>query len=315
MSYKEIAKEILEIEISALQKLIEQDLTDFDNIIELMLNCKGKIIVSGMGKSGHIGKKISSTFASTGTPSYFVHPAEASHGDLGMIDKNDIVLLLSNSGETSELKDIISYTKRNNIKSFAITKSRNSTLGKSCDFVLELPNVKEACSLGLAPTTSTTSTLALGDCLAVCLLQEKDFGTDDFKNFHPGGKLGSQLLKASDIMINGNKLPLVNTGTMLSNALIEMENKRFGCVGVVDDNDLIGIFTDGDLLRNISIDIKSKKIDDIMTKNPITVNTHTIGSEILAIMQEKNISAVFVVENKSVLGLVHFHDLLKSGVA
>jgi len=315
MSYKEIAKEILEIEISALQKLIEQDLTDFDNIIELMLNCKGKIIVSGMGKSGHIGKKISSTFASTGTPSYFVHPAEASHGDLGMIDKNDIVLLLSNSGETSELKDIISYTKRNNIKSFAITKSRNSTLGKSCDFVLELPNVKEACSLGLAPTTSTTSTLVLGDCLAVCLLQEKDFGTDDFKNFHPGGKLGSQLLKASDIMINGNKLPLVNTGTMLSKALIEMENKRFGCVGVVDDNDLIGIFTDGDLLRNISIDIKSKKIDDIMTKNPITVNTDTIGSEILAIMQEKNISAVFVVENKSVLGLVHFHDLLKSGVA
>ncbi|MGB1360967.1 MAG: KpsF/GutQ family sugar-phosphate isomerase [Alphaproteobacteria bacterium] len=315
MTHKKVANKVLELEIKGLQYLLDNNAPDFDNIIEIMLNCTGRVVVSGMGKSGHIGKKISATLASTGTPSYFVHPAEASHGDLGMITECDVLLLLSNSGETAELMDIISYAKRNSIKSIAITKSKDSTLGKGCDCVLELPAVEEACSLGLAPTTSTTATLALGDCLAVCLLEAKGFSASDFGKYHPGGKLGSQLLKASDIMISGDKLPLVEKGTTVLKSLKEMETKRVGCVGVLDGNNLVGIFTDGDLLRNISNDMDKKIIDDIMTKNPIVVSKETVASEILSIMQTKNIGAVFVVDNEQVSGLVHFHYLLKAGVA
>ena len=315
MTHIKVANRVLALEAKALSVLSDTLGADFDNAVDVILSCKGRVVVSGMGKSGHIGAKIASTLASTGTQSVFVHPAEASHGDLGMVSQDDVVLLLSNSGETTELGDFINYVTRYGIKSISITKIKTSTLGSATDICLELPNVAEACPLGLAPTTSTTATLALGDALAVCLIDAKGFSANDFKQFHPGGKLGQQLLYVRDIMQSGDVLPLVAAGTTIKDSVSVMQEKRLGCVGVVENEVLLGIFTDGDLLRNISNDVLDQKIDALMNSNPITVTSNTLAGELLSIMESKKISAVFVVDNNVVTGIVHFHYLLKAGVA
>ena len=315
MTHVKVANRVLTLEAEGLKVLSDSLGADFNNVVDMIQECTGRVVVSGMGKSGHVGAKIAATLASTGTPSIFVHPAEASHGDLGMVSSDDIVLLLSNSGETLELNDFITYVKRHNIKSVSITKMKTSTLGSSTDICLVLPNVAEACSLGLAPTTSTQATLALWDALAVCLIEAKGFSADDFKKFHPGGKLGQQLLYASDVMQTGDSLPFVNLGASMTDALAVMQDRRLGCIAVVTGTVLNGIFTDGDLLRNISNDILNKNIDDVMITKPITVAPNTLAGEVLSIMQNNKISTVFVVKNNHVIGILHFHDLLKAGVA
>ncbi len=312
----QIAKKVLEDEIKGLNALKNEINGDFTKALEMISNLKGRVILSGMGKSGHIANKIAATFASTGTPAFFVHPSEASHGDLGMITENDAVIVISNSGESVELKDIVAYTKRFNIPTIAIVSNPKSTLAKASDIVLLLPKVPEACPLGMAPTTSTTMTLALGDCLAVCLLQRKGFTLDDFKLRHPGGKLGAKLLKAENLMHSGDKIPLASEKEQMKDVLITMSAKGFGCVCVVDDNKKMqGIITDGDLRRTMCNDFLLLKAWQIMTKNPVTISPDTLAVEALRIMNEKKITALFVVENKVPLGILHMHDCLRAGVA
>lgn len=312
------AKRTIDKEVEALH-MMEDDLDDtLTKALDLMQSTKGRVIVTGMGKSGHVGSKIAATLASTGTPSFFVHPGEASHGDLGMLTKDDIVLAISNSGETKELSDIILYCKRYDIPLIAITKNPNSTLGKTGDILLKLPDDGEACPLGLAPTSSTTATMVLGDILAVCLLERKGFSKTDFRQRHPGGKLGSYLLKVSDLMHKDKEMPLVKTGTPLQTALLEMTSKMLGCVGIVsNDNKLLGIITDGDLRRNLSPDMLTKTADEIMTPNPKCVGPDVLAAEAINTMNTtgKGITQLFVVENQSPIGIIHMHDCLRAGVA
>lgn len=312
------AKRTIDKEIEAL-RMMEDELGDtLPQALDLMQSTKGRVIVTGMGKSGHVGSKIAATLASTGTPSFFVHPGEASHGDLGMLTKEDIVLAISNSGETKELSDIILYCKRYDIPLIAITKNPNSTLGKMGDILLKLPDDGEACPLGLAPTSSTTATMVLGDILAVCLLERRGFSKTDFRQRHPGGKLGSYLLKVSDLMHKDNEMPLVKTGTPLQTALLEMTSKMLGCVGIVsNDNKLIGIITDGDLRRNLSADMLTKTADDIMTHNPKCVGPDILAAEAINTMNNtgKGITQLFVVEDQKPIGIIHMHDCLRAGVA
>jgi arabinose-5-phosphate isomerase len=277
----------------------------------------GRVIVTGMGKSGHVGRKIASTLSSTGTPAYFVHPGEASHGDLGVIsDKTDIILALSWSGETAELRDLIDYAKRFRVPLIAITSQANSALAQAADISLILPAAPEACPNGLAPTTSTLMQLALGDALAVALLESRGFTALDFKALHPGGKLGASLTFVRDIMHEGEKLPLVKNGTLMSDAIVEMSAKGFGCVGVLDDSgNLSGIVTDGDLRRHMRADLLSSTVDQVMTKNPKSARADQLAAEVLEHLNASNITALFVVENKKPVGLVHLHDLLRIGVA
>ena len=312
------AKRTIDKEIEAL-RMMEDELGDtLPQALDLMQSTKGRVIVTGMGKSGHVGSKIAATLASTGTPSFFVHPGEASHGDLGMLTKEDIVLAISNSGETKELSDIILYCKRYDIPLIAITKNPNSTLGKMGDILLKLPDDGEACPLGLAPTSSTTATMVLGDILAVCLLERRGFSKTDFRQRHPGGKLGSYLLKVSDLMHKDKEMPLVKTGTPLQTALLEMTSKMLGCVGIVsNDNKLIGIITDGDLRRNLSADMLTKTADDIMTHNPKCVGPDILAAEAINTMNTtgKGITQLFVVEDQKPIGIIHMHDCLRAGVA
>ncbi len=312
------AKRTIDKEVEALH-MMEDELDDtLTKALDLMQSTKGRVIVTGMGKSGHVGSKIAATLASTGTPSFFVHPGEASHGDLGMLTKDDIVLAISNSGETKELSDIILYCKRYDIPLIAITKNPNSTLGKTGDILLKLPDDGEACPLGLAPTSSTTATMVLGDILAVCLLERKGFSKTDFRQRHPGGKLGSYLLKVSDLMHKDKEMPLVKTGTPLQTALLEMTSKMLGCVGIVsNDNKLLGIITDGDLRRNLSPDMLTKTADEIMTPNPKCVGPDVLAAEAINTMNTtgKGITQLFVVENQSPIGIIHMHDCLRAGVA
>jgi arabinose-5-phosphate isomerase len=277
----------------------------------------GRVIVTGMGKSGHVGRKIASTLSSTGTPAYFVHPGEASHGDLGVIsDKSDVILALSWSGETAELRDLVNYANRFGVVLIAVTSQENSALAQAADISLILPAAQEACPHGLAPTTSTLMQLALGDALAVALLESRGFTALDFKALHPGGKLGASLTFVRDIMHTGEKLPMVGTGTPMSSAIVEMSAKGFGCVGVEDGSGtLLGIVTDGDLRRHMRADLLSSKVDDVMTRNPKTARTDQLASEVLEHLNASNITALFVVENKKPVGLVHLHDLLRIGVA
>ena len=262
MENKDIAsaKRTIDKEVEAL-RMMEGELDDtLSKALDVMQNAKGRVIITGMGKSGHIGSKIAATLASTGTPSFFVHPGEASHGDLGMLTTDDVVVAISNSGETRELSDIILYCKRYGIPLISITKNPNSTLGKTGDILLKLPDDGEACPLGLAPTSSTTATLVLGDILAVCLLERKGFSKTDFRQRHPGGKLGSFLQKVSDLMHKGGEMPLVKEGTPMQNALLEMTSKMLGCVGIVGgDGRLLGSITDGDLRRCLAPDIAAKR--------------------------------------------------------
>lgn len=284
--------------------------------IALIVAAKGRVIVSGIGKSGHVGRKIASTLASTGTPASFVHPSEASHGDLGMITPQDVVIMLSNSGESAELRDMLDYAKRFAVPLIAITSREDGSLAKAADVVLLCPQAQEACSIGLAPTTSTLLQLALGDALAIALLDDKGFSPADFRAFHPGGKLGAQLKHVGDIMRGPAALPLVYSGSDMGAALVVMSSKSFGCVGVIaKSGDLLGIITDGDLRRHMSPSLLQKTVDDIMTKSPKTISTDMLASEALERLNAAKITSVFVVdENLRPVGLVHIHDLLRIGV-
>ncbi len=284
--------------------------------LEQIRSVSGRVIVTGMGKSGHVGRKIAATLASTGTPAYFVHPGEASHGDLGVISPDDAIIALSWSGETAELRDLTDYAKRFRVALIAVTAYAESTLARAADIALVLPAAKEACPLGLAPTTSTLMQLALGDALAVALFESRGFTALQFKEFHPGGKLGASLTFVRDIMHEGASMPLVATGTRMSEALVEMTGKGFGCVGVTDANGaLSGIVTDGDLRRHMRDDLLSSPVDAVMTKNPRSVRPDQLAAEALEILNSRKVTALFVVESTKPVGLVHVHDLLRIGVA
>ena len=307
----------IDSEIQTLEELkktlYSEDLT---SALDLMQNSKGRIIVTGMGKSGHIGRKIAASLASTGTPSFFVHPAEASHGDLGMITEDDVVIAISNSGESRELIDIINYCKRFGISIVAITKNPDSSLGKAGTIVLALPNNGEACPLGLAPTSSTTATLVLGDILTIGLLERKGFSKEDFNDRHPGGKLGSILKRVSDLMHIGNEMPILEENSNMQTVLLEMTSKRLGCVGFINQaGELTGILTDGDLRRCLSPRILEEKAINLMTRNPKTISKDAITAEALKIMHDKKITNLFVLENKKPIGVIHIHDLLNNGLA
>ena len=314
---RESAIRTIDMEIDTISRLKDSvTLENLTKALDLMQNSTGRIIITGMGKSGHIGKKIAASLASTGTPSFFVHPAEASHGDLGMITENDVVLAISNSGESRELVDIINYCKRFGIKIIAITKNAESSLGKAANIVLELPNYGEACPLGLAPTSSTTATLVLGDILTVGLIERKGFSKEDFNLRHPGGKLGSILKRVGDLMHTGQNMPILDENSNMQAVLLEMTSKCLGCVGFINqDGVLTGMLTDGDLRRCLSPSILSEKAVHIMTKNPKTVSKDMISAEALKIMHDKKITNMFVVENQRPIGVIHIHDLLNNGVA
>jgi arabinose-5-phosphate isomerase len=317
----ESARKSLTIEaqgMSQLLKALDGPLgASFETAVSRMIAAKGRVIVSGMGKSGHVGRKIAATLASTGTPASFVHPAEASHGDLGMITTSDVVVLLSNSGESAELHAILNYCARFSVPMIAITANGASTMGRAADVVLELPKAEEACPNGLAPTTSTLLQLALGDAVAMALLEAKGFSADDFRNFHPGGKLGARIKHARDIMHLADELPLVGETTQLSIAVEAISAKRFGCVGIVNTAGILtGIVTDGDLRRNLSRDVNRLQVTEIMTRNPTTIAGDILAAEVIELINAKKITAVFVVDAKNKpIGLVHIHDLLREGVS
>lgn len=314
----EIAKQTIEGEIEALKAMeagLDETLT---KALDIMQNTKGRVIITGMGKSGHIGRKIAATLASTGTPSFFLHPGEASHGDLGMVTKDDTVLAISNSGESKELSDILVYCRRFDIPLIAITKNPQSSLGKNCDLVLILPQNKEACPLGLAPTSSTTATLVMGDVLASGLMVRKGFTEEDFHLRHPGGKLGSILRHVSDIMHTGDEMPLIKDTAIMQDALITMSAKMLGCVGILDNNgDLIGIITDGDLRRWMAPNLIEENVTKVMTKNPRTIEPDALIAEAVNVMNNtgRGITNMFVVEGKKPVGIIHIHDCLKAGVS
>ena len=284
--------------------------------VELIRAARGRLIVTGMGKSGHVAHKIAATFASTGTPAFFVHPGEASHGDLGMITADDVIMALSWSGETAELKDLINYSRRFRIALIALTGDAESTLAKAADVVLTLPQAREACPHNLAPTTSSLMQLALGDALAVALLESRGFTALKFRELHPGGRLGAKLKFIRDIMHTGDAVPLASLGTRMSDALVEMTAKGFGCVGVTSgDGTLAGIITDGDLRRHMRPDLLAAKVEDVMTKSPKTLSGDQLVSEALEVLNSSKITAVIVVDTGKPAGIVHLHDLLRAGVA
>ncbi|MDP2298019.1 MAG: KpsF/GutQ family sugar-phosphate isomerase [Pseudolabrys sp.] len=290
--------------------------TQFAAAVELIRAAQGRVIVTGMGKSGHVGHKIASTLASTGTPAMFVHPAEASHGDLGMIAKGDVILALSWSGETAELKNLTDYSRRFRIGLIAMTANADSTLGKTADVVLTLPQAREACPHNMAPTTSSLMQLALGDALAIALLESHGFTAVDFGMLHPGGKLGALLKTVSDFMHSGEAVPLAPLGTPMSDAILQMSAKGFGCVGITDrQGKLVGIITDGDLRRHMRKDLLDARVDDIMTKAPKTVRPDQLISETLDILNSMKVTALFAVETGRPVGVIHVHDLLRAGAA
>ena len=310
------ARRTLATEIDGLQSLSAALGDSFEQAVTVLSEISGRVIVSGMGKSGHIGAKIVATMASTGTPAQFVHPGEASHGDLGMIASGDVVLALSWSGETAELANLIDYAKRFSIPLIALTSRADSLLGRHADICITLPKSVEACPNGLAPTTSTTMQLALGDALAVALLEKRKFTPADFKNFHPGGKLGAGLVLVQDLMFTGAELPLVPVGTRMDEALIVMTEKSFGCLGIqTPENTLAGIISDGDLRRHMSADLLVQNVEDIMTLTPVTISPDLVSGEALKIMNDRNIQCLFVCENDTPKGLVRILDLLRIGVA
>jgi arabinose-5-phosphate isomerase len=291
---------------------------DLARALDLFAAATGRVVVSGMGKSGHVARKIAATLASTGTPAQFVHPAEASHGDLGMITQADAVLALSNSGETAELSDLVGYTKRFRIPLVAMTAKRQSALGTAADVVLLLPPAEEACPVGLAPTTSTTMQLALGDAIAVALMERRGFTAEHFSTFHPRGSLGARLAKVADLM--HADLPLARRGTRMADVLIGMTEKRFGCVAVVDSEGwLEGIVTDGDLRRHMAKDLLDRPVETVMTANPRSVAPDTLAAEALNLMNAHQITALFACEThgkrRKPVGIVHIHDLLRAGIA
>ena len=305
----------IKTEIEGLNSLLTFFDENFIRAVDLILNCKGKIVVSGMGKSGHIGGKIAATFASTGTPAFFIHPGEASHGDLGMITANDVVILLSNSGETKELRDIIYYCKRFEVPIIGIIRRRESELTKASTVPLVLPAIPEANEIN-APTTSTTMMLAIGDALAVSLIDARGFNSEQFGMFHPGGKLGSNFLKVQDLMRLGKDVPLVEKDKKMSEVLLEMTSKHLGCTGVTNaSGNLFGIITDGDLRRHIDKNFLDHSAEEVMTKNPVTTTPTALAVEAIAIMNKKNITSLFVLDAEKIVGILHLHDCLRAGIA
>ncbi|MDG1473231.1 MAG: KpsF/GutQ family sugar-phosphate isomerase [Ascidiaceihabitans sp.] len=314
--YRDTARRVIEAEADALRVLAANLDDRFADAVIKLLESKGRVIVTGIGKSGHIARKIAATLASTGTPAQFVHPAEASHGDLGMITSADIVIGISNSGEAPELANLVAYTRRFDIPLIAITKAENSSLGSQSDIVLLLPDLGEACGTGVVPTTSTTLTLAMGDALAVALMEHRAFTPEHFRDFHPGGKLGAQLSLVNDLMHAGDALPLVHLGTPMSDALIEISQKGFGVVGVVNnDGTLVGIVTDGDLRRHMD-GLLSLTAQDVMTKAPTTITPQSLAEKAVHIMNDRKITCLFVVpqDTGAPTGLLHIHDCLRVGL-
>ena len=303
--------------LATLSSALRSGLADsFERAAEVIRGATGTVIVTGMGKSGHVGRKIAATLASTGTPSHFVHPAEASHGDLGMIRETDVVLALSWSGDAPELADIVTYTRRYKLPLIAITSRAESALGVAADVCLTLPVSQEACPNGLAPTTSTTMQMVAGDALAILLLEQRGFSARDFQQFHPGGKLGARLKQVGALMHTGEALPVVRADATLSDAIVEMTSKRFGITGVVDEaGDLIGALTDGDLRRAFRAGFVDQPVCAAMGRRPYTLAADALAVQALALMNEARITCVFVVEGTRPVGLVHIHDLLRAGVA
>ena len=305
-------RQVIDIEIKALNLLKNYISKDFVKVVNLLLKNKGKIIVSGIGKSGHIASKIASTFSSVGSPSFYIHPSEANHGDLGMLEKKDVVILISNSGETSELINLILYCKKLGIPIISITSELNSTLSRESNLNLLIPKNIEACPLELAPTSSTTCTLALGDALAVTLLKKKKFTESDFRELHPGGKLGQMLSEVKDVMKINLDIPLIVESKKMSYAILEMTSKGEGCVGVVSKkNELIGIITDGDIRRNMNHELLDKNVKEVMTRKPKTLSPNTLISKALKIMNEESITNIFITKQKKPIGIIHMHDILK----
>ena len=310
------ARRVVNQESRALARLSKALTGRFVDATEILAATQGRIVVSGMGKSGHIANKIASTFASTGAPALFVHPAEASHGDLGMITDADTLLMLSNSGETPELADLVNYGKRFRIPLVAIVGRAPSTLTEAATVALVLPDEPEAGTLGLAPTTSTIMMLALGDALAVALLERKGLTAEDFKIYHPGGKLGRRLVWLADIMHAGDALPLVPADAAMAEALIVMTAKRLGCVGAIDsEGTLVGIVTDGDLRRHMDARLLLRPVSEVMTTDPVTIHVGALGAEAVHLMNRCQITSLFVVEEKRPVGVVHIHDCLRAGLA
>lgn len=310
------ARRVITAEADALRVLAHQVGSAFAEVVDRLAAVSGRVVVTGMGKSGHVARKIAATLASTGTPALFVHPAEASHGDLGMITPQDAVVALSNSGETPELRDLILYTRRFGILLVAVAGRARSTLVEAADLALVLPEVREACPMGLAPTTSTTCMLALGDALAVALLERRGFSASDFALFHPGGKLGSQLLRVEQLMHKGDELPLVGPDCPMVEAVLQMSDKRLGCVGVVEGGRLVGIVTDGDLRRHMAPDLFERPVRELMTPRPRTIDRRALAVEALATMNGggRPVTVLFVVEDGRPVGALHLHDCLKAGI-
>lgn len=310
------ARRVLALEAEALTQLSASLDERFVKAVESILAAKGRVICTGIGKSGHVARKIAATMASTGTQAYFVHATEASHGDLGMIGQDDVVLALSKSGETKELADMIGYAKRYSIPLIGMTSKADSTLGRAADILLQVPDAAEACAETNAPTTSTTLMIALGDALAVALLESKGFKADHFKVFHPGGKLGAMLRTAGDVMHKSSELPLVATATPFIDAVKAMSGKGFGVLGVTNaDGTLAGLVTDGDLRRHILSGKSAAIIDDVMTKSPRTADPSSLAADVLRTMNERKITQIFVLDAGKPVGLIHMHDLLKAGLA
>ncbi len=312
----ESARRVLKLEAEGIAALDASLGAPFIEALEILYAAKGRVIVTGMGKSGHVARKIAATLASTGTPAQFVHPGEASHGDLGMIVPADVVVALSNSGETGELRDLLQYTRRFGIPLIAITSRPHSTLDEMADVTLLLPPTPEACPMGLAPTTSTTTSLALGDALAVALLERKGFSPQDFHVLHPGGRLGQGLMRVADLMHKGESVPLCGMDVPMAEAIPYMTAKSFGCVGVVDgDGNLAGVVTDGDLRRHMEEGLLDRNTGDVMTTGPKTIRPQALAAEALALMNRHSITGLFVVEDGRPVGIIHIHDCLRAGIA
>ncbi|HUI16793.1 MAG TPA: KpsF/GutQ family sugar-phosphate isomerase [Alphaproteobacteria bacterium] len=315
------ARRVLRLEAAAIETLARTLGSSFADAVERLRRVRGRVVVTGMGKSGHVARKIAATLASTGTPALFVHPAEASHGDLGMITREDAVLALSNSGETNELADLVAYTRRFGIPLVAITGGAASSLAEASDIALLLPNVPEACPLGLAPTTSTTVMLALGDALAIALLERRGFSLDQFQALHPGGSIGRQLLSVADVMHSGDAMPLTRPDVLMSEAILVMTAKHFGCVGVIDRaGKLIGIITDGDLRRHMGGAILEMTVGEVMTPAPQTIRPKALAVEALNLMNtrgidNRGIGCLFAVEDGRPVGILNIHDCLRAGVS
>ncbi|MFN3207798.1 MAG: SIS domain-containing protein [Roseovarius sp.] len=311
----DIARDVLTIERDALDLMRDTLPEAFDTVVERLLKVPGRVIVSGMGKSGHVAAKIAATFASTGTPAQYVHPGEASHGDLGMVTGQDAVILISNSGETRELADIIAHCARFAIPLVALTKKPDSALARQADHVLTLPDAPEACGIGMAPTTSTTCTMAMGDALAVAMMKLRGFERENFLAFHPGGTLGAQLLKVSAVMHTGDELPLVTEDTPMGEALVEMTRKSFGVAAVVSGDQLVGIVTDGDLRRNMD-GLMTRTAGEVATKSPLVTTPDALLVEALGVMNANKRTVLLVTDaDRRLVGLVHIHDALRAGVA